>query len=87
MARTLRWDDHVSLGFCRMLDTGVFVSTRRVVRNFVSPAVFVSYAIAGLCALPSAFCYVEFVFDLKSEVIFSFQSREKHIEWGCWDET
>ncbi|KAK8956739.1 hypothetical protein KSP39_PZI000259 [Platanthera zijinensis] len=64
MARMLRWDDHVGLGICRMPDTGVFVSNCRVVRNFAAPAVIVSYAIAGLCALLSAFYYAEFVFDL-----------------------
>ncbi|KAK8957433.1 hypothetical protein KSP39_PZI001585 [Platanthera zijinensis] len=64
MAATLRWTDLVGLGIGGMLGAGVFVSTGRAARDFAGPAVVLSYAIAGLCALLSAFCYTEFAVDL-----------------------
>ncbi|KAK8964512.1 hypothetical protein KSP40_PGU014446 [Platanthera guangdongensis] len=64
MAATLRWTDLVCLGIGGMLGAGVFVSTGRAARDFAGPAVVLSYAIAGLCALLSAFCYTEFAVDL-----------------------
>ncbi|KAJ0976696.1 hypothetical protein J5N97_012170 [Dioscorea zingiberensis] len=60
MARTLRWQDLVALGLGGMVGAGVFVSTGRAARLYAGPAIIVSYAIAGLCALLSAFCYTEF---------------------------
>lgn len=43
-----------------MVGAGVFVTTGRASRLYAGPAIVVSYAIAGLCALLSAFCYTEF---------------------------
>jgi amino acid transporter len=42
----------------------VFVTTGRATRLYAGPGVIVSYAIAGLCALLSAFCYTEFAVDM-----------------------
>ncbi|KAJ6853789.1 putative cationic amino acid transporter 6, chloroplastic-like isoform X2 [Iris pallida] len=64
MARTLRWPDLMGLGLGGMVGAGVFVASGRAARDFAGPAVVVSYAIAGLCALLSAFCYTEFAVDL-----------------------
>lgn len=64
MARTLRWTDLVGLGIGGMVGAGVFVSTGRAARDFAGPAIVVSYAIAGFCALLSAFCYTEFAVEL-----------------------
>ncbi|KAH0453139.1 hypothetical protein IEQ34_017463 [Dendrobium chrysotoxum] len=64
MARTLRWTDLVGLGIGGMVGAGVFVSTGRAARDLSGPAIIVSYAIAGLCALLSAFCYTEFAVEL-----------------------
>ncbi|XP_059461802.1 cationic amino acid transporter 6, chloroplastic-like [Corylus avellana] len=64
MRRTLRWYDLVGLGIGGMVGAGVFVTTGRASSQVAGPAVVISYAIAGLCALLSAFCYTEFAVDL-----------------------
>lgn len=47
-----------------MVGAGVFVTTGRASRLDAGPSIVVSYAIAGLCALLSAFCYTEFAVHL-----------------------
>lgn len=64
MARVLRWPDLVGLGLGGMVGAGVFVTTGQATRLYAGPGVVVSYAIAGLCALLSAFCYIEFAVDM-----------------------
>ncbi|CAF2155674.1 unnamed protein product [Brassica napus] len=64
MRRTLRWYDLVGLGIGGMIGAGVFVTTGRASRLLAGPSIVVSYAIAGLCALLSAFCYTEFAVHL-----------------------
>ncbi|KAH9317549.1 hypothetical protein KI387_019318, partial [Taxus chinensis] len=60
MQRNLRWYDLVCLGIGGMVGAGVFVTTGRAARDYAGPAVIISYAIAGVSALLSAFCYTEF---------------------------
>ncbi|GMI70083.1 cationic amino acid transporter 7 [Hibiscus trionum] len=60
MQKTPRWFDLVGLGIGGMVGAGVFVTTGRASRLYAGPAIVISYAIAGLCALLSAFCYTEF---------------------------
>ncbi|WRX12783.1 Amino acid/polyamine transporter I - like 4 [Theobroma cacao] len=60
MQRSLRWFDLVGLGIGGMLGAGVFVTTGKASRLHAGPAIVISYAIAGFCALLSAFCYTEF---------------------------
>ncbi|KAK6138022.1 hypothetical protein DH2020_028218 [Rehmannia glutinosa] len=64
MRRSLRWYDLVGFGVGGMVGAGVFVTTGRASRLYAGPAVVLSYAIAGLCALLSAFCYTEFAVDM-----------------------
>lgn len=64
MKRSLRWYDLTGLGLGGMVGAGVFVTTGHASRNYAGPSVILSYAIAGLCALLSAFCYTEFAVDL-----------------------
>ncbi|KAK9170362.1 hypothetical protein Syun_002502 [Stephania yunnanensis] len=64
MHRTLTWLDLVGLGVGGMVGAGVFVTTGRASRLLAGPAVILSYAIAGLSALLSAFSYTEFAVDL-----------------------
>lgn len=64
MRRTLRWFDLVGLGVGGMVGAGVFITTGRAAHDYAGPAIILSYAIAGLCALLSAFCYTEFAVDL-----------------------
>lgn len=60
MRKTLRWYDLVCFGIGGMVGAGVFVTSGTVSRDKAGPAIIISYAIAGLCALLSAFCYTEF---------------------------
>ncbi|PIN26633.1 Amino acid transporter [Handroanthus impetiginosus] len=64
MKRSLQWYDLVGFGVGGMVGAGVFVTTGRATRLYAGPAVVLSYAIAGLCALLSAFCYTEFAVDM-----------------------
>ncbi|XP_015876515.2 cationic amino acid transporter 7, chloroplastic [Ziziphus jujuba] len=64
MIKSLRWFDLVGFGIGGMVGAGVFVTTGRASRLNAGPAVVISYAIAGLCALLSAFCYTEFAVDM-----------------------
>ncbi|KAL0008098.1 hypothetical protein SO802_009600 [Lithocarpus litseifolius] len=63
MQKTLRWFDLIGLGLGGMVGSGVFVTTG-LAAHFAGPAVILSYAIAGFCALLSAFCYTEFAVDM-----------------------
>ncbi|XP_059669652.1 cationic amino acid transporter 6, chloroplastic [Cornus florida] len=64
MRKTLRWFDLVGFGVGGMVGAGVFVTTGRASRLYAGPAVVLSYAIAGLGALLSAFCYTEFAVEM-----------------------
>ncbi|KAF7811529.1 cationic amino acid transporter 7, chloroplastic-like [Senna tora] len=64
MRKSLRWFDLVGFGLGGMVGAGVFVTTGRASRLCAGPSVVLSYAIAGLCALLSAFCYTEFAVDM-----------------------
>ncbi|CAL0320827.1 unnamed protein product [Lupinus luteus] len=64
MRKTLRWYDLLGFGIGGMVGAGVFVTTGRATRLLAGPAVVLSYAIAGLCSLLSAFCYTEFAVDM-----------------------
>ncbi|KAA8539106.1 hypothetical protein F0562_025798 [Nyssa sinensis] len=64
MRKTLRWFDLVCFGVGGMVGAGVFVTTGRASRLYAGPSIVLSYAIAGLCALLSAFCYTEFAVDM-----------------------
>lgn len=60
MKKSLRWYDLVCFGIGGMVGAGVFVTSGTASHDKAGPAVILSYAIAGLCALLSAFCYTEF---------------------------
>nr|GEW57880.1 cationic amino acid transporter 6, chloroplastic-like [Tanacetum cinerariifolium] len=60
MKKTLRWYDLICFGVGGMVGAGVFVTTGHAAHDKAGPAVVLSYAIAGFCALLSAFCYTEF---------------------------
>ncbi|PHT31457.1 Cationic amino acid transporter 6, chloroplastic [Capsicum baccatum] len=64
MKKSLRWYDLVGFGIGGMVGAGVFVTSGQASRVYAGPAVVLSYAIAGFCALLSAFCYTEFAVDL-----------------------
>ncbi|XP_031489138.1 cationic amino acid transporter 7, chloroplastic-like [Nymphaea colorata] len=64
MQRKLRWYDLVGLGMGGMVGAGVFVTVGSAAGNKAGPAVILSYAVSGLCALLSAFCYTEFAVEM-----------------------
>ncbi|KAE8702116.1 Cationic amino acid transporter 7 [Hibiscus syriacus] len=64
MQKTLCWFDLLCLGIGGMVGADVFVTTGRASRLYAGPAIVISYAIAGLCALLSAFCYTEIAVHL-----------------------
>ncbi|XP_047322694.1 cationic amino acid transporter 7, chloroplastic-like [Impatiens glandulifera] len=64
MRRSLKWIDLIGFGVGGMVGAGVFVTTGHASRSLAGPAVIISYAIAGICALLSAFCYTEFAVDM-----------------------
>ncbi|CAM6094588.1 unnamed protein product [Calypogeia fissa] len=64
LRRHLDWYEVVGMGVGGMLGAGIFVITGSVARNIAGPAVIVSYLLAGLTALLSAFCYTEFAVEL-----------------------
>ncbi|KAL8518197.1 hypothetical protein ACS0TY_009533 [Phlomoides rotata] len=63
LKRTLRWYDLVGFGVGGMVGAGVFVTSGHA-SILSGPAVVLSYAIAGFCALLSAFCYTEFAVEM-----------------------
>lgn len=64
MQRKLEWYDLVAMGIGGMLGAGVFVTTGMVASENSGPAVVLSYVVAGVSALLSAFCYTEFAVEM-----------------------
>lgn len=64
MRRTLRWYDLICFGIGGMVGAGVFITSGKASCQLAGPALVLSYAIAGLCALLSAFCYTEFAVEM-----------------------
>ncbi|KAG9448036.1 hypothetical protein H6P81_014164 [Aristolochia fimbriata] len=64
MKRCLTWWDLIWLGFGAVVGTGIFVLTGQEARNDAGPAIVLSYAISGLSALLSVFCYTEFAVEV-----------------------
>ncbi|OVA06727.1 Amino acid/polyamine transporter I [Macleaya cordata] len=64
MKRCLTWWDLIWLSFGSVVGTGIFVLTGQEAHNHAGPAVVLSYAISGLSALLSVFCYTEFAVEI-----------------------
>jgi hypothetical protein len=64
MDRRLQWWDMIALGVGGMMGAGIFISTGVAARYYAGPAVVVSYLVAGISALLSAFCYTEFAVEM-----------------------
>ncbi|CAK9211760.1 unnamed protein product [Sphagnum troendelagicum] len=64
MDRRLQWWDMIALGVGGMMGAGIFISTGIAARDYAGPAVVVSYLVAGISALLSAFCYTEFAVEM-----------------------
>ncbi|XP_043688423.1 cationic amino acid transporter 1-like [Telopea speciosissima] len=60
MKKSLNWWDLIWLGIGSVIGTGIFVLTGQEAKLDAGPAVILSYAVSGLSALLSVFCYTEF---------------------------
>ncbi|CAA2968831.1 cationic amino acid transporter 1-like [Olea europaea subsp. europaea] len=61
MKKTLSWWDLIWFGMGTVIGAGIFVLTGR---EAVGPSVVISYAVSGLSALLSVFCYTEFAVEI-----------------------
>ncbi|OWM81026.1 cationic amino acid transporter 8, vacuolar-like [Punica granatum] len=64
MKRCLNWWDLVWLCFGSVVGSGIFVITGQEAHDNAGPAIILSYAISGLSALLSVFCYTEFSVEI-----------------------
>lgn len=60
MERCLTWWDLIWLSFGSVVGSGIFVVTGQEAHTHAGPAIVLSYALSGLSALLSVFCYAEF---------------------------
>ncbi|KAA3486637.1 ubiquitin carboxyl-terminal hydrolase 27 [Gossypium australe] len=64
MQKCLTWWDLIWLSFGSVVGSGIFVITGQEAHNNAGPAIVLSYAISGLSALLSVFCYTEFAAEI-----------------------
>ncbi|XP_051124993.1 cationic amino acid transporter 1 [Andrographis paniculata] len=64
MKKTLSWWDLMWFGMGAVIGAGIFVLTGLEARDVAGPAVVLSYAVSGLSALLSVFCYTEFAVEI-----------------------
>ena len=76
MKRTLTWWDLIWFGIGAVIGAGIFVLTGQEAKEAAGPAVVVSYAVSGVSAMLSVFCYTEFAVEIpvagtSSSIIFA----------------
>ncbi|VFQ84174.1 unnamed protein product [Cuscuta campestris] len=64
MRKCLNWWDLMWLGFGSVVGSGIFTITGLEARNDAGPSIVLAYAISGLSALLSVFCYTEFSVEI-----------------------
>ncbi|KAI3769399.1 hypothetical protein L6452_00501 [Arctium lappa] len=64
MRKCLTWIDLIWLGFGSVVGSGIFTITGLEARNDAGPSIVLSYALSGLSALFSVFCYTEFAVEI-----------------------
>ncbi|RLM99410.1 cationic amino acid transporter 1-like [Panicum miliaceum] len=64
MKRTLTWWDLIWFGIGAVIGAGIFVLTGQEAKEAAGPAVVVSYAVSGVSAMLSVFCYTEFAIEI-----------------------
>lgn len=64
MHKCLTWWDLVWLSFGSVVGSGIFTITGLEAHDHAGPAIVLSYAISGLSALLSSFCYTEFAVEI-----------------------
>ncbi|KAI3465957.1 hypothetical protein Pfo_022620 [Paulownia fortunei] len=60
----LTWWDLMWLGFGSVVGSGIFSITGQETHDHAGPAIVLSYAVSGLSALLSVFCYTEFAVEI-----------------------
>ncbi|KAK9070568.1 hypothetical protein SSX86_010970 [Deinandra increscens subsp. villosa] len=64
MQKCLTWIDLIWLGFGSVVGSGIFTITGLEARDDAGPSIVLSYALSGLSALFSVFCYTEFAVEI-----------------------
>ncbi|KAL5577367.1 hypothetical protein UlMin_019066 [Ulmus minor] len=64
MKKTLNWWDLIWFGMGAVMGAGIFVLTGVEARDQAGPAIVLSYAVSGLSAMLSVFCYTEFAVEI-----------------------
>lgn len=64
MKKTLNWWDLLWFSIGAVMGAGIFVLTGQEAHGTVGPAIVVSYAVAGISAMLSVFCYTEFAVEI-----------------------
>uniref|UniRef100_A0A0D9Y1D5 Cationic amino acid transporter C-terminal domain-containing protein n=1 Tax=Leersia perrieri TaxID=77586 RepID=A0A0D9Y1D5_9ORYZ len=64
MRRSLTWWDLAWFGVGAVIGAGIFVLTGQEAKEAAGPAVVVSYAVSGVSAMLSVFCYTEFAIEI-----------------------
>lgn len=64
MKKTLNWWDLIWFGMGAVIGAGIFVLTGQEAKRDAGPAVVLSYAVSGVSALLSVFCYTEFAVEI-----------------------
>ncbi|KAK2635028.1 hypothetical protein Ddye_029820 [Dipteronia dyeriana] len=64
MKRCLTWWDLIWFGFGSVIGAGIFVLTGQEANEHAGPAIVLSYAVSGVSAMLSVFCYTEFAIEI-----------------------
>ncbi|KAG8386664.1 hypothetical protein BUALT_Bualt03G0172500 [Buddleja alternifolia] len=64
MKKCLTWWDLIWMGFGSVVGSGIFSITGQETHDHAGPAIVLSYAVSGLSALLSVFCYTEFAVEI-----------------------
>nr|GMD09249.1 cationic amino acid transporter 1-like [Ipomoea batatas]GME09915.1 cationic amino acid transporter 1-like [Ipomoea batatas]GME17322.1 cationic amino acid transporter 1-like [Ipomoea batatas] len=64
MKKNLNWWDLIWFGMGAVIGAGIFVLTGQEANQHAGPAVVLSYAVSGLSAMLSVFCYTEFAVEI-----------------------
>lgn len=64
MNKCLTWWDLIWLSFGSVVGSGIFVITGQEAHDNAGPSIVLSYAISGISALLSVFCYTEFAVEI-----------------------
>ncbi|CAN6446308.1 unnamed protein product [Victoria cruziana] len=64
MKKCLTWWDLTWFGFGSVIGAGIFVLTGQEAHENAGPAIVLSYAVSGICAMLAVFCYTEFAVEI-----------------------